>query len=100
MKKVLLLFFVFLFANLAWSQTSLISNNKPLAFFNPALQNTEMDKFVFSGSYLINPLIKEKQPDNFQAIAEYKVNDKLRIGIHGSKIENRLNRSETYKAYA
>ena len=100
MKKTVLLLFVSLVSGLAWSQTSLISNNKPLAFFNPALQNTEMDKFVISGSYLTSPLIQDEQPDNYQAIAEFRVGEKLRLGMHGSKIENRLNRSETYKAYA
>jgi hypothetical protein len=100
MKKTALLLFISVITNTAFGQTSLISNNKPLAFFNPAIQNSEIDKFVVSGSYIINPATQDETPNNYQAIAEFKLNENLRIGVQGSKIENRLNRNQTYKAYA
>lgn len=100
MKKSVFAILISLITTTLFGQTSVISNNKPLAFFNPAIQNSEIDKFIVSGSYITNPYVQEVTPNNYQVIAEFKVNDKFRLGVHGSKIENRLNLNESYKAYA
>ena len=91
MKKIITLCFFALLSSTSYAQLSTLSNNKPLGFLNPALQNYEMERGVVSASALVNPLAKESDPVNFLVLAEYKVNDKFRVGIHGSKVENRLN---------
>ena len=99
MKKIITICFFALLSSTSYAQLSTLSNNKPLGFLNPALQNYEMERGVVSASALVNPLAKESDPVNFLVLAEYKVNDKFRVGIHGSKVENRLNSNNTYKAY-
>ena len=81
------------------AQLSVISNNKPLSFLNPALQNYSMEKGVVSASVIASPFVQEQPELNYLALAEFKVNDDFRVGIHGSKAANRLNSNTTFKAY-
>ncbi|MEY2924248.1 MAG: hypothetical protein RLZZ337_796, partial [Bacteroidota bacterium] len=99
MKKLLLIILCGICASSLIAQSSLISNNKPLAFFNPALQNTEIEKGIVSASYIVNPYIQDVNPANYQAIAEFKLNENFRLGVHSSKVENRLNKNQSAKVY-
>jgi hypothetical protein len=98
MKKVALGIALFLCAA-AQAQISTVSNDKPLAFLNPALQNSTMDKGIVSLSYIVNPLVKEATPGAFLAIGEFKVSDAFRIGFNASQVENRLSKSSSYMGY-
>jgi hypothetical protein len=98
-RSLILTCFVIAISITASAQLSVIGNNKPLSFLNPALQNYEMDKGVVSASYVINPFTVEENPANYLAIAEYKINENFRAGIHTNKVENRLNASTSSKAY-
>lgn len=96
-------FFSFLlitFLGAAWAQPSVISNNKPLALLNPALQNYALNKGVASLSTIVNPFVQEPSALNYLALAEVKLTDELRVGLHGSKVDNRLNANSMYKVYA
>lgn len=98
MKNIITVVLLFLgFA--AQAQLSIVNNNKPLGFLNPAFQNYEMDKGVVSASYVINPFIQDKNPGDYLVLGEFKVSDQFRVGVHGSKVENRLNASTAFKGY-
>ena len=84
---------------LAAAQVSTVSNNKPLAFLNPAIQNYDVDKGVLSASYNINPLTLEDNPASFLALAEFELKDGFRLGMHASQYENRLSKSTSVMAY-
>ena len=98
-RSIILTCFVLAMALSASAQLSIIGNNKPLSFLNPALQNYEMDKGVISASYVINPFTVDDNPANYLAIGEFKINENFRAGLHTNKVENRLNASTSTKAY-
>ncbi|PCJ66885.1 MAG: hypothetical protein COA58_05385 [Bacteroidetes bacterium] len=83
----------------AMGQLSTVSNDKPMGYVNPALQNYDLEKGVVSVSYVINPLVKDTIPAGILAIAEFKINEKLRVGVSAFQVENRLSKSQTAKAY-
>jgi hypothetical protein len=84
----------------ASAQSNLTSNNKSLAIFNPALHNYQYNKLTVSNSIFINPLSSSNNYTNFTSIVELNLKDILRFGVHASKAETRLNRYDSYKAYA
>ncbi len=100
MKKLALAVCVALLSTSSFAQVSTVSNNKPMGFLNPALQNYEMDNGVFSFSSVVSPLIDESQPASLLGIAEFKVNNDFRVGIHASNYENRLSKSASAMLYA
>lgn len=99
MNKIILAVFVLL-SSTVFAQISTVSNNKPLGFLNPALQNYELNKGVISASYVLNPLVKEEVPGAFLAIGEFKITEAFRLGFNASQFENRLSKSSNYSAYA
>lgn len=100
MRITLLPLFIVAAFSVAIAQPSVISNNKPLAFLNPALQNYDVNTGVASLSATVNPFVQEPSALNYLALAEFKLMDNLRVGLHGSKVDNRLNGNTTVKAYA
>ena len=94
MKKIFLIFTLALSNIAAMAQLGTVSNNKPLGYINPALQNYEMDKGTVSASYVINPFVKDTTPAGLLAIAEFKVNEKFRFGINAFQVENRLSKTQ------
>lgn len=84
----------------AGAQTNVISNNKSLAFLNPALQNYEFEKGMISISYLPNMLSEGSNYTNYVGVAEFKLNEAFRLGAHSSSINSRLNALNTHKVYS
>ena len=98
-KTVALSVFCAICALPAIAQTNVISNNKSLAFFNPAMQNYDMNKGLVSISYIPNLLSETSNYANYLALAEYKVNEMFRIGVHNSVVDSRLNKLNSTKFY-
>ena len=99
MKRIIIIALVAVSCTSAFAQISTLSNNKPLAYLNPAFQNYETEKGVVSISGLANPFVLEEVPLAYLAIGEYKVNEDFRVGIHSSSIENRLSTSASTMLY-
>lgn len=99
MKRIVIVALAAMGFTFAQAQISTLSNNKPLAYLNPAFQNYEIEKGVISLSGLLNPLAKEEVPLAYMGIGEYKVNENFRIGIHSSSVENRLSASTSTMVY-
>jgi len=99
MKKIVFTLIVAFVSSISFAQISTLSNNKPLAFLNPALQNYEIEKGVVSASYNLSPFTLEETPSSFLAIGELEVKDGFRMGIHASQFENRLGKSTSVMAY-
>jgi hypothetical protein len=84
----------------SFAQISTISNNKPLGYINPAIQNYDLNKGIISASYILSPFTKEATPDAFLALGEFKISDNFRVGVLASQYENRLSKNTNFKAYA
>ncbi|MFT4597830.1 MAG: hypothetical protein ACJAR8_000097 [Bacteroidia bacterium] len=84
----------------SFAQISTISNNKPLGYINPAIQNYDLNKGIISASYILSPFTKEATPDAFLALGEFKISEKFRVGVLASQYENRLSKNTNFKAYA
>ncbi len=99
MKKIIVFLLLAISTASAVAQISTVSVNKPLAYFNPALQNYETEHGVISASYVVNPFRQEVPDANFLVAGEYLFNENFRAGFHGSKVDSRLNLYNEYKAY-
>ncbi len=100
MKNLIIVILLTFISVNALAQINVVSMNKPLGFLNPALQNYEMEKGVISVSGLINPFVQDENSMNYLAVAEFKLNDDFRLGVNGTKVENRLSSYSAYKFYA
>lgn len=100
MKRIVLVGLVAICSLASIAQISTVSNNKPLGYINPAIQNYDVNKGVISASYLLSPFTLEASQSAFLAIGEFKINDKFRVGLHTSQYENRLSKNTSFMAYA
>jgi len=100
MKRIVIVGLMATCSLVSLAQISTVSNNKPLGYLNPAIQNYDLNKGVVSASYLLSPFTKEATPDGFLALGEFKLNNKFRVGLLASQYENRLSKNTSFKAYA
>jgi hypothetical protein len=100
MKRILIVGLMAICSLVSFAQISTISNNKPLGYINPAIQNYDLNKGIVSASYILSPFTKEATPDAFLALGEFKISDKFRVGVLASQYENRLSKNTNFKAYA
>ena len=100
MKRIVIVGFMAIYSLVSFAQISTISNNKPLGYINPAVQNYDLNKGIISTSYILSPFTKEATSDAFLALGEFKISEKFRVGILASQYENRLSKNTNFKAYA
>jgi len=100
MKRIVIVGLMAIYSLVSFAQISTVSNNKPLGYLNPAIQNYDLNKGVVSASYILSPFTKEATPDAFLALGELKLSDKFRVGMLASQYENRLSKNTNFKAYA
>lgn len=101
MQKVLIFLLLGLSTWSASAQITNVSHNKPLAFFNPSLQNYTSDSSTGTASLSLipSPFLEQKNPANYLALGELRVNPDFVIGVYSGKTENRLNVTGYTKLY-
>lgn len=83
----------------SFAQSNIISNNKPLAFFNPALQWDSLETAGISLTVVANPLSETSNYNNYTGLAEFNLSDGFHMGAHVSRVESRLMKRDVGKIF-